>query len=219
MYDKKFFDVSRQGMQDSAKALVPRLCRVLEIDKYSTVLDVGCGEGWWARQFAMDTGCHVLGIDGDEHDGKHPATNIPYMSHDLNQRLPDVKADFVVCLEVAEHLPESRARSFVAELCGMTHQAVIFSAAIPGQGGTGHINERWPDYWGALFSEAGYAMSGAFRFLIWDDDRIENWYRQNLMIAVPAPLEDTEKHAFLFGGNGWQPFPLVHPVLYDARRR
>ena len=217
MYDKKFFDVSRQGMQESAAALVPRLCRYLNINETSSLIDVGCGEGWFARQFAMDSGCEVLGIDGDAHEGYHPATNIPYDQHDLREKLLVAPADFVVCLEVAEHLPEYRARSFVAELCGRAKEAVIFSAAIPGQGGTGHVNEQWPDYWEALFAEAGFAMSGAVRFHIWNDDRIENWYRQNLMIAVPT--DNVDRHGLLFDTDCWQPFPLVHPVLYDARRK
>lgn len=88
----------------------------------------------------------------------------------------------------------------------MTDGYIIFSAAIPGQGGTGHFNEQWPDYWAELFGENGFAVDSSFRFGIWDDDRIENWYRQNLMIAHPGPPTTP-------------PLSIVHPILYDARRR
>jgi hypothetical protein len=34
-------------------------------------------------------------------------------------------------------------------------EVVLFSAAIPFQGGVGHINEQWPDYWVKYFSKTG----------------------------------------------------------------
>ncbi len=217
MYDKKFFETSRQGMKDSAAALVPRLCHVLEIKETHSLVDVGCGEGWWARQFNLESSCSILGIDDVDPLAVSRATGIPYWQQNLNKPMPEREADFVVCLEVAEHLPEARAESFIVELCEIAREAVIFSAAIPGQGGTGHINEQWPDYWSLLFANAGFQMSGAVRLHIWDDDRIENWYRQNLMVAVP--VMNTHRHPLLFEDDAWFPFSLVHPVLYDARRQ
>ena len=34
--------------------------------------------------------------------------------------------------------------------------AVLFSAAIPGQGGQDHLNEQWPEYWQKKFEVNGY---------------------------------------------------------------
>ena len=59
---------------------------------------------------------------------------------------------------------------------------VLFSAAIPGQGGTHHLNERWPSYWANLFGSAGYDVLDVVRANIWDDARVEWWYRQNLLV-------------------------------------
>jgi hypothetical protein len=42
---------------------------------------------------------------------------------------------------------------------------VLFSAAIPAQGGTGHVNERWPGYSRALFAARGYRIERAKNFL------------------------------------------------------
>lgn len=205
MYDKGFYETSRDGMKNSAEALVPELMKLLGFPR--TVLDVGCGEGWWAAEF-VKYDCDVTGIDGDWH-GIHQLGD-RFIPHNLGTPLPPMrhKFDLVVCFEVAEHLRPARARSFISELCSLADSYVAFSAAIPGQGGTGHVNEQWPDYWARLFNEHGFEVNSEFRFTIWNDDRIENWYRQNLLIAYPS--ETISKPP---------PLRVVHPVLYDARRR
>jgi len=202
IYDKQFYETSREGMIQSARALVPLLMTQCEWPQ--TVIDVGCGAGWWAKEFERH-GCDVRAIDGGWH-GEHQLGE-RFIPHNLADPLPALgKFDAVVCLEVAEHLRPARARSFIKDLCDLTTGYVIFSAAIPGQGGTGHLNEQWPGYWTRLFAENGFAVNGDFRFGIWDDDRIENWYRQNLLIAYP-------------GVQMSMPLSVVHPVLYDARRK
>ena len=62
--------------------------------------------------------------------------------------------DLVNCLEVAEHLDASRADSFVDDLCALG-DVVVFSAAIPGQGGTHHVNEQFQSYWQERFRRNG----------------------------------------------------------------
>lgn len=201
MYDDRFYVTSRPGMVNSAAALVPQLMGYVGWPR--RVIDVGCGEGWWAKEFERH-GCDVRGIDGDWH-GDHQLGD-RFIPHDLADPLPVLdKFDAVVCLEVAEHLRPARARTFINDLCSLTDGHIFFSAAVPGQGGTGHLNEQWPAYWAGLFAENRFAVNSSFRFTIWDDDRIENWYRQNLLIAFPGdPLPD--------------PISVVHPALYDARR-
>lgn len=215
-YNKAFYDTIRPGTQASAAVVAPLLLTKLKM-KSATVLnviDVGCGEGWWAQAFA-DLGHEVIGMDGgyvrDSPLGER------FLPHDIAHPLPVHLArrfDLAVCLEVAEHLPESRAASFVAELCGLA-PVVLFSAAIPGQGGTGHINEQWPAYWLSHFEANGYAVSGALRWDIWDDDRVENWYRQNLLVAA----KDPKSLPLIFKTPLAPVWPVVHPVLYNARRR
>lgn len=206
MYTPGFFDVIRDGCRRSAEMVVPTL---IDIFAPSSVIDVGCGEGWWAQTF-VDAGILAEGVDGP--DTKSILWN--FVPHDLATPLPDLgRFDLAISLEVAEHLPSSRAAGFVADLVSLA-PVVVFSAAIPGQGGTGHVNEQWPAYWVDLFAANGYAVSGALRWLIWNDDRVENWYRQNLMVATATP----KAWPALFDTPMADPFPVVHPVLYDARR-
>lgn len=173
-YDDRFFARIREGCRRSAAAVVPRLVERFEPKR---VLDVGAGEGHWGKAFAV-AGCDVVGFEGSPPD----SAQIDLVEVDLEQELPILEDfDLLVCLEVAEHLSPDRGPSFVRELCALA-PTIIFSAAVPGQGGDGHINERWPEYWRAQFEEQGYRGSGALRWEIWDDERVSWWYRQDLLV-------------------------------------
>jgi SAM-dependent methyltransferase len=188
-YDERFFESIREGCQRSAAAVVPLLA-VRFAPK--TVVDVGCGEGWWGKAF-QDARCEVLGLDGE-----YAEPVIPWQSVDLTTYGANVGTfDMAVCLEVAEHLPASSAADFVATLCELA-PVVVFSAAVPGQGGTGHLNEQWPEYWADLFRAKGFSCEDALRWTIWSDERVEWWYRQNIFWAVKDGFENPIR-------------PVIHP--------
>ena len=63
---------------------------------------------------------------------------------DLAQPLQiDRRFDLALSLEVAEHLPPECGSEFVQTLTDLS-SVILFSAAIPFQGGTDHLNEQWP---------------------------------------------------------------------------
>lgn len=163
----------RESVQSSAAALVPVLIDMFEP---SSVFDVGCGEGWFVKEFER-LGVNVWGVDGF-------VDNVPHV--DLAQPpYPDCGPfDLVLCLEVAEHLPAEVAPALVDWLTRLA-PLVAFSAATPGQGGEGHINEQPHGYWVDLFAERGYWPSLAVREAVADDQRISWWYRNNLMSFAP----------------------------------
>lgn len=124
--------------------------------------------------------------------------------------------DLAICLEVAEHLPPERADGFVAELAGAA-DFVLFSAAIPFQGGYGHVNEQWPSYWAERFAARGFAVRDWVRPRLWTDVSIPNWYRENLLLFVAerrlaelAPAPDG-------AADGPMPLDLVHPEAYLSK--
>jgi len=159
-------------------------------EKPKSLLDVGCGTGTWMKA-AMEIGVNdLLGIDGVEVPTNQ--LHVPkelIRHHDLN--LPwnlDRKFEAVLCLEVAEHLNDSSAETLVDGL--VRHgETIYFSAACPGQIGQHHVNCQWPVYWQQLFNDRGYVCQDSLRWQIWDDERIEPWYRQNLFLARCAPRE------------------------------
>lgn len=196
-YDRSFYDTIRSGCQTSADVVVPMV--LARLGTIRSVVDVGCGEGWWAEAFAR-RGCAVLGIDGDHVDSAVTPLGDNLIASDLTLPLPQVgRFDLAVSLEVAEHLPEWRAAGFVEDLCRLA-PVVLFSAAIPHQTGAGHINLQWPSYWADLFYRHGYDFDGSIRFDLWDDDRVEPWYRQNLHIATAGCRSIT--------------YDLVHPIIH-----
>jgi SAM-dependent methyltransferase len=188
-YDPSFFDWSREMSTSSAGVVVPML---LEMAEVGTVLDVGCGVGAWLAAFA-DRGISVTGVDQvDLPDAMLMIDSCHVMRRDLSLPLDlGRKFDLVISLEVAEHLSAAVADIFVDSL--IRHgDMVLFSAAIPSQGGYHHLNERWQSYWASLFRERGYRAFDILRPRVWNDRRVSYWYAQNGLLYVregsPASL-------------------------------
>lgn len=207
------YSIIRDGCRRSAFTIAPIVTDLLHP---ASVVDVGCGEGWWLAAFAAG-GSQVLGVDG------HPGTDLAvarscYRQADLSRDsdLELGRHELAVCLEVAEHLPPQRSDWLIDTLTAAA-DAVLFSAAIPGQGGSGHINEQWPSYWADKFGARGFLVTGALRWQIWDHapDQIENWYAQNLLLCLKDP---PAKALHLFRGHQARPLAVVHPVLWNSRQ-
>ena len=187
-YSKEFFDVTEDSSLQSAHVVVPL---VLEIARPQSVIDVGCGRGAWLSAFRKGGVNDIQGVDGDYVDTS--SLLIPqecFSAVDLSK--PFVlsgRYDLAVCLEVAEHLPAAMADVLVRQLTAVA-PLIVFSAAIPGQGGTNHVNERPPSYWRELFEAHGFMMFDPIRPAILTDSRIAWWYRQNIVVyAVKEAID------------------------------
>jgi len=198
----------------SARFILPLL---FEHYRPQSILDVGCGIGTWL-DVAQELGvADILGVDGDWLDRKlvrvpqDRVRNLDLESaFDLGRRF-----DLVFNIEVAEHLSAAAADGFVASLVRHA-DVVLFSAAIPYQGGHHHVNEQFPDYWIAKFARHGYVPLDFLRPQLWNRDEILLWLRQNLLVFAKKRL--TEAGAPLSGvaaGNGV--LSVVHPDVYLAR--
>jgi SAM-dependent methyltransferase len=183
-YDRNFFAGQKSGSYIAASVITPH---VLSLCEATSVADFGCGVGTWLHA-VYDLGIRdIKGVDGDYvHDEDLEIPKEAFVRADLRSPIDLGRTfDLVMSLEVAEHLSTEAASVFVSTL---TRHApvVLFSAAVPLQGGTDHINEQWPQFWISLFEERGFACIDCLRDLFWDDERIAWWYRQNMLLFVKA---------------------------------
>jgi len=159
---------------------------VLDIIRPGSVLDVGCGLGHFCRKF-LDAGISdVLATDGDYlNRGDLCIPQEYFRPSDLTKPFDfGRKFDLVVSLEVAEHLPEQCADQFVD--CLIKHgEAVLFSAAFPGQGGQNHLNEQWTAWWAEKFVKRGYFPMDVIRPKILSRPDLQPWYRFNPILYIP----------------------------------
>jgi glycosyltransferase involved in cell wall biosynthesis/SAM-dependent methyltransferase len=181
-YDDRFYDEMSASAGRSAKVVVPL---VLDLVRPRRVIDVGCGVGTWLSVF-REHGCEVVGIDGDWVAER--ALAIPrecFIRHDLEASPPPAvgRFDLVVCLELAEHLSSDRADGLIDGLTGYG-PVVMFSAAIPHQGGAHHVNEQWPEYWAARFATRGFVPLDVLRWKLWDHPEVSWFYKQNALLFV-----------------------------------
>jgi GT2 family glycosyltransferase len=194
VYDARFYAGLAEWVAASARVCVPL---IMELLAPRSVIDVGCGQGDWLHAFGQCGVEDYLGIDGDHVQPE--ALRIPAASFrpwDLTHPLEiGRRFDLAVCLEVGEHLPE-RCAPFLVHSLTSAAPAVVFSAAIPGQGGVRHINEQWPWYWQELFAAAGYRCLDVFRKALWQHPEVAPFYQQNLYLFV-AP----DSHGALIDRN------------------
>jgi SAM-dependent methyltransferase len=206
-YGRAFFEKQRGGSRGSADVVVPLLQRWL---RPKSVLDVGCGVGTWLAVWRANGVADAVGVDGEHVDRSLLQVPEPsFLARDLTRPFDLGRTfDLVTSLEVAEHLPPSAADTLVASL--VRHgDVVLFSAAIPGQGGDGHVNEEWPEAWARRFARHGFRWADPLRPILWNDPRVESWYAQNALLyyrpeRLPTlPWEPPRP--------GEWPMPLVHP--------
>jgi SAM-dependent methyltransferase len=176
-YSHDFYDYIDAGSRRSARAVARLLKPEIRI---GSLLDVGAGHGAWAAEWLAAGVKQVLAVDGDYVQRDQlaiPAGN--FMAHDLATPL-DLKRhfDLVQTLEVAEHLPAAKADLFVDNLA-RHGDVILFSAAVPHQGGEHHVNEQPPQYWRAKFAERGFAVFDFVRPALAQAEGVMPWYRFN----------------------------------------
>lgn len=213
LYNSEFYEGQQEGSFRSAEVIIGVLLRLIS---FRSVVDVGCGIGTWLRAVAMRGVSDFLGVDGEYVDrAKLQIREDQFVSRDVGLALTlDRRFDLAISLEVAEHLPAESAATLILSLVKLA-PIVLFSAAIPFQGGTGHVNEQWPDYWTSLFRNHGYVPVDCIRPYVWDDPRVEWWYAQNILVyASPEGLSKNPALAEVERRKTLSQLSVVHPKNY-----
>lgn len=194
------------GFDASPSLIVPIL---LDLFHPKSVIDVGCGIGNWIKKFEEHCVSDVIGIDG-VHLNKALFLPSPekLLLMDLEKPIHlERKFDLAICLEVAEHLAKGAAGDLVRSLCALS-DIIVFSAAVPGQDGQNHVNENWPSFWKEKFESNGYHFNDIIRPIIWKNESIKYWYKQNMFIASKQQLGIPVTEAVI---------DFVHPELMSTK--
>lgn len=214
-YDADFYRRNASVALASARKIVPILQSFV---RFRSVLDVGCGTGSWLKAFQENGVSDLLGIEGDW------VTTVPLEIPRELVKFADVRRplqlnrsfELVLCLEVAEHVGAESADTLIESLTRMS-PVVLFSAAIPFQGGTDHINEQWPEYWCDKFAHCSYSVIDCIRSRVWNDPEVAWWYAQNILLFVSHRiLEESEPLRALRPKILSPALSLVHPRKYLA---
>lgn len=212
-YDEAFYHAAANDARRSARIIVPL---VIEQMRVASVVDVGCGWGPWLAAFREFGSTTLLGLDQSAVDpARLEFPRSSYRVVDLRQPIRVRRRfDLAVSLEVAEHLPPGSAETFVRSLCRLS-DAVLFSAAVPHQGGMRHLNEQWPAYWAALFSRCGFLPVDFLRRRIWQHPDVAWWYAQNVVLyASTSFLKAHPRLQREQQSTGPVPDALIHPTRY-----
>lgn len=208
-YSINFYNNQKKGSLFSARELIS--LPIINVINPSSVIDFGCGTGSWLSEFKKQGTEVVLGIDG-EFALPSFILNKKYFKSVNFESSYNIKESFdlAICLEVLEHLSES-AGNYLIDTMTECSDVLLISAAVPYQGGTGHINENWLEYWTLKFNAKGYECFDILRPLIWNNNNIDWWYRQNLVLYIKKnhPLNSKLSEFASFQGVS-----VIHPLNF-----
>lgn len=157
---------------------------------FRSVVDFGCGIGGWLVAAKELGATKVLGLEGQW------VTQNQILIGDNELRIADLASealdfkrrfDVAISIEVAEHLPAAAAD----RLCDSLTRAapvLLFSAATPGQGGAGHINEQNPRYWVDRLWARDYMPLELVRPYVASDPTVYKWLKRNVIGFVHYEL-------------------------------
>lgn len=184
------------------------LQHALDIVDAKSVVDIGCGMGQWSRAADRLGIADIVSCDLDDvpvEKRNLPAEFVPIDLRevvDLGRRF-----DLVICAEVGEHVPAEHADNVVASVCRHSDVA-IFGAATPLQGGKGHVNEQWPNYWLERFATHDFVAFDLFRSAFWHDRHVRFYYRQNTFLYAHRRAMQP------FLDAGLEPMSSIDPVVH-----
>lgn len=147
------------------------LIHFLKKEKAESLVDFGCGLGNYVKQFLLN-GFNCEGYDGNP--DTYSLSGGVCSTLDLSEKIDlSKKFDWVISLEVGEHLPKQFERVFIENLINHCSKGIILSWAVKGQGGFGHFNEQNNDYIKRVLSEYGF----------YNDLKAETFLRKNASLS------------------------------------
>jgi SAM-dependent methyltransferase len=175
-YDKEtgiLFD----GKYSLDKSLIKTICETFHPVK---IVDMGCGRGDYCK-VCLSYGYEVDGLEGSQIAcQKAVCSNIECV--DLSKPAePRDDYDLVLCLEVGEHIPDKHQNVFIDNLARFSKDILILSWALPGQGGTGHVNCLSNETVIELMKNKGFNFDKHMSEYLRKNSKL-SWFKNTLMV-------------------------------------
>jgi len=211
-YSESFYDYHISA----AKSLDALVSLIVDIVNPGSVVDIGCSVGAALSCFKTKGVNEILGVDGFwVKDEQLLIARNEFIRHDFSKEgflsLPK-KYDLAISTEVAEHIDEDNADDFITTLVSAS-DVVIFSAAIPGQGGVNHVNEQYQQYWIDKFSEHDYIVYDCLRGSLWNIEDVSFWYKQNLLLFC----KNNRESILNLPDTVTPVYNIIHPQQYEQK--
>jgi hypothetical protein len=155
------------------ESLCNAIITVCNNQNIKSIVDIGCGNGSYVQYF-NDSGFNCWGYDGS------PMTPDFCKVQDFSDRVNIGKFGLVLSLEVGEHIPEDYEQIFLDNLVSASINLIIFSWAVEGQGGDGHVNCKNNDYVIRQMADRGYDFDKETTDFLRDKCSIP-WFKYTLM--------------------------------------
>lgn len=161
LYGRSFFRRRARKYHDKQVIVAGQLFRIF---RPASVFDAGCGIGSFLAGFRA-LGVRAGGCDpfGHRYALKGVSVGPWNLTDSIMDALGDINlqtSDLCLCIEVAEHIDKRASHVLAANLAALTGRWLVFTAAGPGQRGTGHINCRPQPAWIRIMRRAGLRYSG-----------------------------------------------------------
>jgi cyclopropane fatty-acyl-phospholipid synthase-like methyltransferase len=170
-------EASSQHIYDSS--LGSSLTNFFKTENTNILVDFGCGMGKYVKTF-QENNINAIGYDGNP--------NTPELTNNLCKVLDlsvpkkfDEAYDWVMSLEVGEHLPPQFEDIFIENLHNNNKYGIVLSWAVKGQGGHGHFNEQNNDYIKSKICKLGYINDIKSENKLRADSTLI-WFKKTIMV-------------------------------------
>lgn len=214
-YTDNFFESRKTQTQRSAESIIECLFSNF---KPRSVLDLGCGTGTWLAECTRQGVEKISGVDGPwvkESLLEINSENFKNINLEEQLYVPTEKYDLAISIEVAEHLSQLSGQNLVDSLTSSS-DVILFSAAVPGQGGTGHINEQLQSYWAEKFKKRDFVCVDLVRPIIWENGDVNVIYKQNMCVYIQERVCNELGLSNYLISDEYQ-INRIHPDLFKLR--
>jgi len=156
-YPKAFFHKMTR-IREWQMAIGEKISKFLNI---KSVVDFGCAGGYYLEGM-YESGCrHIMGFEYAYDNVKDFISEKmkPFIQYgNVMEHIDCGKFDCSMSIEVVEHILNEKSDLMVDNLTNASNRYIIFTAAPPGQGGTGYINEQPKEFWIEKMSSRGFVL-------------------------------------------------------------